>query len=124
MKADGEKLGVDAQTLMPARAAEAVGELLVVHAQQVLHGRVAVVSLGLVFDGVVAHLVRRAKGRASPPPPRPRATGLKPKGLWSRPSLRCEKGVRVEAAASHSLPPKTSGILSTALRVVSASMWV
>jgi hypothetical protein len=46
--------------------AKAVGELLVVHPQQVQHGGVEVVDFALVLDGVVAQLVRRAKGRAAP----------------------------------------------------------
>ena len=47
-------------------AAEAVGQPLVVDAEQVQHRGVQVVDLDLVLDGVVAVLVGRAVDRARP----------------------------------------------------------
>ena len=106
-------------------AAVAVRQPLVVEAQQVQHGRVQIVDVHAVLDGVVAVVVG---GAVVMPPftPPPAIHIVKPYGLWSRPSPPCAIGVRPNSppqmtSVSFSSPRAFRSVSSPAIGLIHLS---
>ena len=88
-------------------AAEAVGQPLVVDAQEVQHRGVQVVDLA-PCPRRRGSRTRRWRRRSCPPlTPPPASQMVKPKGLWSRPSVPWAIGVRPNS------PPQTTSVSSS-----------